>query len=120
LKEIIVNDQLSPTARKAKQALSMNEKDVSIAVHAVGSILQTYLQERLRLPSINIRSDGLIDFLQAEGISQELVKEVMEIFQWSEMGRFGVMQMNLDENHAMVVRTDALIDQIEMELEKRG
>jgi len=44
----------------------------------------------------------------------------MEIFQWSEMGRFGVMQMNLDENHAMVVRTDALIDQIEMELDNRG
>jgi len=116
----MVNDQLSPTAQRAKQALSMNDKDVSIAVHAIGSVLQTYLQERLGLPSINIRSDGLIDFLQAQGLSKELVKDVMEILQWSEMGRYGAIQMNLDENHAMVVRTDALINQIEMELEKRA
>jgi len=94
-----MNDQLSPTARKAKQALSMNEKDVSIAVHAVGSILQTYLQERLRLPSINIRSDGLIDFLQAEGISNELVKEVMEIGGYGDfpMERNGSIRRDADE-----------------------
>jgi len=109
----------SKAAKKAQRVLIKMDTGKSDTVESVDQILQTYLDERLNQSVRGMRNEDLSQFLLDQGISQELVKETLDILRWSEIERYGAVKMNNIETQSMIKRTMGLINQIEEELRQK-